>query len=95
MSDNGSSQNADDSIVTGGGELAYRFLEKTTFSLGSYYSLYKYDYYSDLNEKTDVTTVFFAIKTRPTDGIRLNAEFQSDFYTIHENSVIFSAEWRF
>jgi opacity protein-like surface antigen len=95
MSDNGSSRNADDSIVTGGGELAYRFLGKTTFALGSYYSLYKYDYYSDLNEKTDVTTVFFSIKTQPTDGIRLNAEFQSDFYTIHENSVIFSAEWRF
>ncbi|MBU1170676.1 MAG: hypothetical protein KKD44_14035 [Proteobacteria bacterium] len=89
------SANGDDRIVSGGGELDYQWNEKSTLGLGSYYSLYKYDYYSDLNEKTDVYTLFTKIKYLPTDSIRLNAEYQLDIYDIHEHSVRLSTEWQF
>ncbi|MBU0991134.1 MAG: hypothetical protein KJ737_01465 [Proteobacteria bacterium] len=86
---------SDKRIVTCGGELEYQFSGKTRFGVGSYYSLYKYDYYSDLNEKTDVYSTFAKIKFVPADSIRLNVEYQLDIYDIKEHSVTITTEWQF
>ncbi len=82
-------------MVTGGGEMEYGFSSKTAFSIGSFYSLYTYDYYTDLHEKTDVYSIFSRIKHRIGKLLQLKGEYELDIYDHKEHRLNLTADVQF
>ncbi|MBW2647877.1 MAG: hypothetical protein JRE23_17240, partial [Deltaproteobacteria bacterium] len=80
--------NNEDMILTFGGELGYRKPEDVDVSVGSFYSLYKYDYFMDTNEKTDVYTVYADGRYYIQPGLYWDARYELDIYDIYEHRFI-------
>ena len=78
----------EDELFSFGGEIAYEKLRTITVSLGSFYSLYKYDYFSDTDEKTDVYTIYSDIRYYIQPKLYLDARYELDIYDIHEHRFI-------
>lgn len=66
-------------IESYGGEVSYEFIERAKASLGTYYSLYKYDYYLN-KEKDRVQTYYAGLKYSPREGFgfKVNYEYEND-----------------
>ncbi len=80
--------NNEDTILTFGGELGYRRPEDIDISIGSFYSLYKYDYFMDTDEKTDVYTVYADARYYIQTGLYFDARYELDIYDIYEHRFI-------
>jgi hypothetical protein len=78
----------EDEILSFGGEIAYRKPKTINISLGSFYSLYKYDYFADTGEKTDVYTIYSDIRYYIQPKLYLDARYELDIYDIHEHRFI-------
>jgi len=81
----------DNKILTGGAEYQYSNPQYIRFRLGTFYSLYKYDYYSDLDEKNDVYTVFTEIKHLFPGGFYIKERYDLDIYDVYEHRLSMSA----
>ncbi|MFH2063884.1 MAG: hypothetical protein ABIK15_01645 [Pseudomonadota bacterium] len=79
-------------LWTGGGEMEYGFTPKTAFALGSYYSLFTYDYYTDLDEKTDVYSIFSRIRHRIGKSLQIKGEYELDLYDQQEHRLNLTAD---
>lgn len=85
----------DDQIVTGGGELNYDGVSFFTIGLGGYYTLFKYDYYLDLDEKTDVYTLFADTQIFPKSALTYRIRYELDMYDINEHTIKVTAGYHF
>lgn len=68
-----------DKIISGDVEAGYLVNDKFKFSVGTDYSLYKYDYYLD-SEQNEVRTYYSKLRYTPLEGLafNLNYQFESD-----------------
>ena len=80
--------NNEDEILSFGGEIAYEKPKTINISLGSFYSLYKYDYFADTGEKTDVYTVYSDIRYYIKSGLYFDARYELDIYDIREHRFV-------
>ncbi|NVM22183.1 MAG: hypothetical protein HWN68_10445 [Desulfobacterales bacterium] len=80
--------NNEDTILNGGAKIGYEKPETINISIGSFYSLYSYDYYSDTGEKTDVRTVNADIRYYIKPGLYFDARYELDIYDIYEHRFI-------
>ena len=80
--------NNEDMILTFSGGIGYRKPETVNISIGSFYSLYSYDYFSDTDEKTDVYTIYSDIRYYIRPKLYLDARYELDIYDIHEHRFI-------
>ena len=78
----------DDTILTFAGQIGYENPKSFNISIGSFYSLYSYDYFADTDEKTDVYTVYSDIRYYIQPGLYLDARYELDIYDIHEHRVV-------
>ncbi len=78
----------DDEILSFGGEIAYEKPKTINVSLGSFYSLYKYDYFADTGEKTDVYTIYSDVRYYIQPGLYFDARYELDIYDIHEHRFV-------
>jgi hypothetical protein len=78
----------EDEILSFGGEIAYEKPKTINISLGSFYSLYRYDYFADADEKTDVYTIYSDIRYYIQPKLYLDARYELDIYDIHEHRFI-------
>jgi len=76
-------------VVAGGGEIRYRIPNFLRLSAGGQYSLYKYDYLLDDNEKTRVYTVFGRGRIFPVPWLYLAVDYELEIYDVlaHRLSV--------
>ena len=63
------------------GEVGYQIIEEVKASVGTSYSLYKYDYYLD-SEREDIQTYYSKVRYEPWKSTRLELgyEFEQDDY---------------
>jgi hypothetical protein len=80
--------NNEDMIVSGGAEIGYKKPKTIDVSVGSFYSLYKYDYFIDTDEKTDVYTVYADVRYYIQTGLYWDARYELDIYDIDEHRFI-------
>ena len=85
----------DEMIITGGGEMAYEISRKARFRLGSFYTLYKYDYYEDDDENTDVYTIFSDARYVFTNQIYIACKYELDIYDIYEHRFTLTTGYQF
>ena len=78
----------EDEILSFGGEIAYEKPQTISISLGSFYSLYRYDYFADTDEKTDVYTVYSDVRYYIRPGLYFDARYELDIYDIHEHRFV-------
>ena len=78
----------EDEILSFGGEIAYEKPKTISVSLGSFYSLYRYDYFADTDEKTDVYTVYSDVRYYIQPGLYLDARYELDIYDIDEHRFV-------
>jgi hypothetical protein len=89
-------KNSDDEmIITGGGEIAYEISRKARFRLGSFYTLYQYDYYEDDDEHTDVYTIFSDARYVFTNQIYIACKYELDIYDIYEHRFTLTTGYQF
>ena len=74
-------------IFTGGGEIAYNKRKFLKASVGAYYSMYKYDYYLNLDEQTDVYTLYADGKYYFLDWLYMRARYEMNVYDIYDHRV--------
>ncbi|MDY6933301.1 MAG: hypothetical protein SVZ03_03665 [Spirochaetota bacterium] len=77
--------NDQDTIISCSLEVGYTKPRSLDFLVGSYYSLYKYDYFSNLDEKTDVYTVYSKARYYIVDGLYFDASYELESYDIYEH----------
>jgi len=79
----------DEGMWTVGGAAGY---ERCCYKaeVGTYYQRFKYNYYRDVEEITDVRTYFGAVSYKPLDWLRLNARYQFEQFDWNVHTVIFS-----
>jgi hypothetical protein len=65
----------DDDIRTFGAELKHSFDKRTKISCGTYYSLFKYDYYSD-TERDDVRTAFVKVQYKLRKDLNCQVKYE-------------------
>lgn len=78
----------------GGGDLSYD-IDDTTVSLGTYYSLYKYDLFRN-SERDDVRTWYFRLRHDASDSVTLEGDYEfedDDFDDYHRFRL--GVTWRF
>ena len=63
-------------VRTGGGDVAYEF-GATTASLGTFYSLYKFDLFSN-SERDDVRTWFLRLRHKASNAVVLEGDFERE-----------------
>jgi hypothetical protein len=80
--------NNEDTITSIGGEIGYRKPQTIHITAGSFFSLYKYDYFNDLDEKTDVYTVYSDVRYYFQPGLYFNGRYELDIHDIHEHRFI-------
>lgn len=82
--------------TSGGADIGYAFGKKgsmTTINAGTYYSLYKYDYYLQLGERTNVRTYYLTTKIPVVKQVALNLGY--DFEHSIEKYQTFKAGIRY
>jgi hypothetical protein len=77
-----------DTITSIGGEIGYTKPQTINISAGSFYSLYKYDYFIDADEKTDVYTVYSDVRYYIQPGLYFDGRYELDIHDIHEHRFI-------
>ena len=77
-----------DMILTFSGAIRYEKSKSFDISIGSYYSLYSYDYFADTDEKTDVYTVYSDIRYYIQPKLYVDARYELDIYDIHEHRFV-------
>ncbi len=80
--------NNEDMILTFSGEIGYRKPQTVNISVGSFYSLYSYDYFSDTDEKTDVYTIYSDIRYYIQPKLYFDTRYELDIYDIYEHRFI-------
>lgn len=78
------------SIITGGGEIEYKNNQTYNVTLGSYYSLYKYDYYDDVDqvdEKTNVYTIYSKGRYYIYPWLYADARYELNIHYIYEHRI--------
>jgi hypothetical protein len=80
--------NNDDSIFTFVGGVAYDIPDAYRLSLGTSYSLFKYDYFLDVDEKQDVYTVQANGRYYVRPGYYVQGRYELDIYDIHEHRFV-------
>jgi hypothetical protein len=77
--------NSDDDIWSWGADVTQKLNDQLKGSVGTYYSLYKYDYYAN-EERDDVRTLYLRLRYRLATGVRVDGGYEyehSDLDTIH------------
>jgi len=65
----------DAGVLTVGGSIGWE-ADSARGEIGSFYQQYKYDYYKDVQERTDVRTLFAAAQYEPLDWLALRARYE-------------------
>lgn len=78
----------DDSILTVGGQITYDKSDQLSLSAGSSYALFKYDYFADDNEETDVYTIHSSIRYHFRHQMYLDVRYELDIHDINEHRVV-------
>jgi hypothetical protein len=78
----------DDSILTFVGGVEYDVPGAYRISVGSSYSLFKYDYFLDLDEKEDVYTIQANGRYFLRPGYYLEGRYELDIYDIYEHRFV-------
>ncbi len=66
---------SDDQIFTAGTEIDWRPTKELRFTIGSFYSLYKYDLFL-VDEREDVTTIFLRARWQVIKNLRLDGRYE-------------------
>jgi hypothetical protein len=77
-----------DRISSSGWEIAYNKPQTINIAIGSFYSLYSYDYFKNTDEKTDVDTFYSDLRYYIQPGLYLDARYQLDRYDIDDHRFI-------
>ncbi len=80
-------EDTDNVTFTGGGEVSYAEKDSFKAAVGGYYSLYKYDYYLDQNEKNDVYTFFVSGKYNFLSWLYASLKYELNAYDAYEHRI--------
>lgn len=87
--------NSDEDVWSWGADATHKCTEALKVSLGTFYSLYKYDYYA-ASERDDVRTIYARVRWKLENNLRLDGGYEyehSDFDTIQ--TVRLGVTWDF
>lgn len=85
----------DKKIISGEGELKFKASEQIKLRGGISYSLFKYDYYYDFNETTDVYSIFFEGRYDIFRDYFIGGKYCMDIYDIREHRITLTAGYNF